>query len=205
MLKALPATGKEIVSDTVDIEKPRRNLLVVSCVLIFIELAGIKIAAINVPGLTVSVQRPELLIPFVWTIFAYSLWRFWLLARPHYAPFHKRANKFVNRCRHIKEAITAQGFEFSDNWFNDHHPELVRNMYRREARFYTQDSSGQVNVEKVVKLSYLKMLFPELLGDIRCLPQDRAFVEYSLPLFVAFVPVALVVIKALFHFFPSAV
>ena len=60
-------------------EKQRRNVIVSSVVIILYYLAGGSIEKFSGLGLLSKVERPEIILYFVWLMHSYFLYRFWLI------------------------------------------------------------------------------------------------------------------------------
>ena len=56
--------------------KYKRDLLIVSCLLIFINLAEVRIDEFAVFGINASVNSPKLALTFVWLVWVYFSWRY---------------------------------------------------------------------------------------------------------------------------------
>jgi hypothetical protein len=191
------------LSNYEELEKPRRNLLIISCALIFAQVAGIEITAINVPALSINIQRPEYLLPFVWLMLAYTAWRFWLTAQAVRTPFSDRSNAYVNLGPHVLRAMHEQGVAAKSEWLNDNNPMIERALLARIVTIHlpSQDLYGQVtNTPRVFRIGYFRHFFPELVGDLKSIIRDKQFVEYDLPLLVALVPVLIAVWQGLVRF-----
>ncbi|WMR30993.1 hypothetical protein [Metapseudomonas otitidis] len=62
-----------------EIQKGRRNLLIVAGVLIVYQLAGGSLVAINSPAVSIKLDHPEYIIFFVWLMLLYEAIRFKIL------------------------------------------------------------------------------------------------------------------------------
>lgn len=60
-----------------DILRQRRNLIAISTVLILFDFADVQIAKVGVLGTELVVGSPDVLILFIWTIWAYLLLRYY--------------------------------------------------------------------------------------------------------------------------------
>ena len=58
------------------LQKSRRNLILVSSAIVFIELAGVSFESVSVLNTTAKVQRPEFILWFLWASWAYLLIRY---------------------------------------------------------------------------------------------------------------------------------
>jgi hypothetical protein len=182
----------------VDLDKPRRNILIVSSVLILAELSGAKVGpAVTTSGVTVTLSNPEIVLPFIWLILLYSVWRFWIMVRTTVGPpFAYKSNRFINRTKIVRSVIAMSGNNLEENRFLQDHPLVVRHFFRREIQFRVHEPVAGTVEEVSLKLKYHRIFFNEIVGDIRYMLTDSYFVENTLPILVGVTPVLIGITKA---------
>jgi hypothetical protein len=190
------------LSDIAEIDPARRNLMVLTSVLLVIELAGATIKAINAPAVTIEIQRPELIVWFLYIILIYLIFRFWQIARTTHIKYSQISNKFINQSSIIKTIsdITLNKDEGEGYYVDDNNPLITRGFFKRTLTISGHNKHGRGVQKGPIKLPYIKLLLPELIADFRAIPNHKDFVEYTLPFLYASAVLAL---KAflLFHYF----
>lgn len=79
----------------IDPTKQRRNLLVVSLALVAYEIGGGTVSQLSFLGGGITLKEPEVIIKFVYFAMAYTLWRYWLYAKPDHEKFRVIVNQKV--------------------------------------------------------------------------------------------------------------
>jgi hypothetical protein len=65
--------------------RQRRNLMIVSLVLLFSEVSALSIGKLNIFGNEIEIDRPQSVNLALWIASLYWLWRFYQYSRPHIA------------------------------------------------------------------------------------------------------------------------
>jgi hypothetical protein len=185
------------LSETAEVGPARRNLLVLTSLLLVIELTGATIKSINAPAVTIDIQRPELIIWILYLTLAYLMFRFWQIARPTHVKYSQISNKFINQLPLIKrisdaslDAVDEEGYHASDN-----NPSISRGFFTRTLTISGHNKLGRGVNKGPIKLPYAKVFLPELIADLRAIPTHKDFVEYTFPFLYAN---AVVILKAFF-------
>lgn len=181
------------------LEKPRRNLLIVTSILLVIQVTGASVSAINLPSVSLNFVRPQLLIYCVWAVWLHSLWFFWIQGR-HTQNFRDRAVEFSHRGRYVMKAIKATGMNMHHFDNPDHSPQISRQFFRRSVSFYDASIVDKISRTRIVRLSYWRQFIPELKGDLHCMLIDRNFCSYEFAVIYAYVPLALKVFELIYDY-----
>lgn len=175
------------MSETAEIGSARRNLLVLTSVLLVIELTGATIKSINAPSVTIEIQRPELIIWFLYATLAYLMFRFWQIAKATHLKHSQISNRFVNNLPIIKR-ISEDSLDKDEGegyYVNDNNPSIARGIFTRTLTISGHNKHGHGINKGPVRLPYTKLLRAELIADLRAVPAHKDFVEYTLPFLYA--------------------
>lgn len=175
------------MSDAAEVGPARRNLLVLTSLLLVIELTGATIKSINAPAVTVDIRRPEFIIWFLYVTLAYLVFRFWQIARSTHVKYSQISNKFINKLPLVKRMSDAL-LNVSDEegyYVNDNNPSVSRGFFKRTLTVSGHNKFGRGFDRGPVKLPYVKMLLPEFIADIRAASTHKDFIEYTFPFLYA--------------------
>jgi len=83
--------------------RQRRNLIVVSLTLLFVEVSGLSVRTLNVFGNQLAIQNPDIVTWALWVAYVYWLWRY-------YGYFHDLGDKGLGA------AVDARLSDLVDRW-----------------------------------------------------------------------------------------
>lgn len=185
------------MSEVAEVGPARRNLLVLASVLFVIELTGAAIKSINAPAVTIEIQRPELIIWFLYLTLAYLMFRFWQIAKAAHLKHSQISNKFINQLPLVKRMSDSSLDKDKEEsyYVNDNNPSIERGFFKRTLTISGYNKPGHGVTKGPIKLPYIKLFIPELLADLRAVPTHKDFVEYTFPFLYAN---TVIVLKAFF-------
>lgn len=173
------------MSDSPELSVARRNLLVISSILLIIEVTGAKIESINAPGVSITVARPELIIYFLYAVLTYSLFRFWQLAKTSHQSHQEISIRHINRTPYITTIIAENKDDINNLYLSDSSPYVDRKIFKRTL-FFSGDVNGHNFQKRSVELSYRKIFIHEVIADIKSISSTNDFIEYTFPRLYAY-------------------
>lgn len=175
------------MSEVAEVGPARRNLLVVTSILFAIEATGATIKSINAPALTIDIQRPELIIWFLYLMLFYLMFRFWQIAKSTHQKHGAVSNRYVNQLSIIKKAADSamDASEEEAYYANENNPSIERRVFSRRMTISAHNKHGRGVQKGPIKVSYLKLAIPEFIADLRAVTSHKDFIEYTFPFLYA--------------------
>lgn len=163
-----------------ELQKARRNLLIVAGIIIMYVIAGGSLEAVNTPAVSIKLKSPEYIIIFVWAILIYEIIRFKTLM-----PKDEKAREFIIKSSRfiptpqINSTINNQIKRAEKNSIASLN--FVRKLFRRklEIQYY----SDGILTQLTIKISWFTCFIPETINDFKTDLTD--YIEYLFPLQVA--------------------
>src|SRR3989344_9618664 len=158
-----------------EVSKCRRNLLVISSLLILYEIAGGKLAAVNAPVISITLERPQMVLYFMWLVLLYELIRFKALYREEHAKFKTDRSFICFSPKTLSKLSNLLPESSNSNGFT-----LKRGIFTRVITYHVyQDGDAK---SKSVAVSYFRLFTDECREDLNYALQSKHSLEYSLPI-----------------------
>jgi hypothetical protein len=179
--------------------RQRRNLIVVSLLLLFADALGFQFNEINVLGNRVELLEPVQVSPFLWVMWLYLLIRYWIAFR------ESNAQLFVDFMRgYVGRSVTDRVLDDARRRLQDV-PNVVRNengpiagvddapwrrlTARGRISYHTKEGQGTARKGMDIHLSPHAMLWFYTRGVLVATFSRSIVSEYYLPFVVAAAPV----------------
>ncbi len=175
-----------------ELSKCRRNLLIACSVLIIFWLAGAEINAINAPGMAVTLNRPEILIYFLWLAMFYELIRFNHLYKSSNPSHTLATEKYIAKHEKILGYIKSHDPQFME--VQKGYPSISRGVFKREIAYIANNEGHQER--RLVEISLVAIFVLEISMYLKYVVSDLQFIEYDLPILWAALAIALPVSEA---------
>lgn len=199
------------MAENTDFKRQRRNLIIISLVVLFAELSGIEVKKVNVFGNEVLVDNPELVNLTIWIALFYWFLRYYVYFRSiddkgFITQFWIRMDKYVTkvgikkmfRDPEWKNIITAEQKKRIKGPDSEIHSIFGRSFgegYRLGLETFTNTdgSDGRLSAGTTVKISMevsgIELVFPAIKAAIDVLINTPLFTEYILPFVIFSIPV----------------
>lgn len=203
-----------------EFQKQRRNLLGVSLGLVVFEFSGGKTGPISFLGNGITLTDGEMIITLAYIALAYSLWRYWLYARPLHAEFQNAVKQRIVNSTSYRSLITPlieafkndAGVAYKEGWdrytgtdaLGQYIPIPVdtlieKNLFSRTLVISVGNSHGEFHPEKVIhRLSYAKYEAMLLKAWLSSMMADKSFSDLYVPYTLSFLAIASAVFRAVY-------
>jgi len=175
--------------------RQRRNLISVSCILIFLKFAGVEISKLSFLGIDFGgMKNPSALYFGVWIVFFYFLFRYYQYFKQdgesRLISFYKfeLSERVYKRTRAISKKDTRYGV-WSDNGLSDSFQSLKKNDWRFYP-LYSQDGSAFKAEPVEKKFGLLERIKCRCSTSIFLILNTSAITDYILPFVLAILTLA---------------
>ena len=199
------------MAENTDFKRQRRNLIIISLVVLFAELSGIEVKKVNVFGNEVLVDNPELVNLTIWIALFYWFLRYYVYFRSindkgFITQFWIRMDKYVTkvgikkmfRDPEWKNKITTEQKKRIKSSISEIHSIFGRSFgegYRLGLETFTKtDGSDSLlapgaTIKISMEVSGIELVFPAIKATINVFINTPVFTEYILPFVIFSLPV----------------
>lgn len=198
--------------------RQRRNLMVISLILLFAETSKLSLHKLNVFGNELAIDNPMTVNVALWIAFGYWLWRyysyfnvigekgFWMAQRQRMTELVGMiATKKLQRDESFMKQFTKEGKRYLHitspiEWYERSllRFDLKFNINGYSSRYYDDPCQNFVAMDHYIIDDRSALLFAHIRAWIYVLVRTHRFSEYILPFFVATLPILHLVIRTFF-------
>jgi hypothetical protein len=175
--------------------RQRRNLIVISLILLFAETSNLSLTKINLFGNELLIPSPVTVNYALWVAFLYWLLRYWQYYRhvdgsDQFRKAYKgRLNMAFEECFRRKEE-SADPSVFAISSFNLRHRSMKRIDVQYLKHIVVKENPRQTTQAEVKdSLTFFHLVMPRIRSMIYIIVNTRLATEYILPFVIALLPV----------------
>jgi len=197
--------------------RQRRNVMLVSLILVFYQTSGVVFKEINIFGNKLELTDPSQISIVLWIVWAYFFWEYFIYyrtVRERFTNFfHDKMDSLIKK-KGIelfkKEVIANDKFPVKPPYDFDKPALSGISVTAREWRYYkinipditvkNEESGDEHRIRNhSVDIKVPRLFWPAIISFVSVVLTTRWFTEYYLPFFLAVLPILYLIIQATFN------